>query len=404
LQTIANSSASAHLIDVTRTVSRAGQRPTGVDRIERAYIAHLCACETPLFGLVRTKLGYLLLDKDGCTRLLAHCDAPVWHSADVLSRLTRRAQPERAVTESGLREIAIDRATPRRLRHLLQRRLPKGSVYFNIGQTNLNDRMIFALRACDGMRIAVYLHDTIPMDYPDTQTSASRLKFKRFFQRLDQHADFVICNSTYTKERCLLHATHLKPSAVHVVFPGIPDMCVGTAPVGPWSGKPYFVVIGTLEPRKNIGFLLDLWEEMGPDAPPLVLCGRRGWLNEDVFARLDRGIAHVHELNDLDDAGMWGLLKDSCGLLFPSIVEGFGYPAIEAARLNVPLICNPLPPFLEVLGDYPIYADESDRYVWRNNIEQLAQRRRGQSGEQNVTGGFEPPTWQVHFNRLFTLL
>ena len=399
-----NSPAKAHLLDVTRTVSRAGQHPTGIDRIERAYISHLSALDTPLYGLVRTKLGYLLLDRTGCNRLLEHCETPVWHRTDMLSRLTRRTNRAHAVTESGLRQHAVDRATPGRLRHLLNRRMPNGTVYFNIGQTNLNDRTTVTLRGCDGMRIVVYLHDTIPLDFPNTQTSASRLKFKRFFDRLDRHSDIVLCNSTYTKDRCLAHAKHLKHTDVHVLQPGLPDITVGSATFGPWSDKPYFMAIGTLEPRKNIGFLLDLWEDMGPDAPHLVLCGRRGWMNEDVFARLDHGVERVHELNDLDDAAMWALLKNSRGLLFPSMAEGFGYPAVEAAHLNVPLICNPLPPFVEVLGDYPIYASESDRYVWRNKIEQLAQRRRGQSGEQSVTGGVEPPTWQVHFNRLFTLL
>ena len=377
LLTTGNSPAQAHLLEVTRTVSRAGQHPTGIDRIERAYIAHLSAIDTPLYGLFRTKLGYLLLDRAGCNRLLEHCEAPVWHRTDMLSRLTRRTNRAHAVTESGLRQHAVDRATPGRLRHLLKRRLPKGTVYFNIGQTNLNDRTTVALRGCDVMRIV---------------------------DRPDRHSDIALCKSTYTKERCLAHAKHLKLTDVHVLQPGLPDITIGSAPFGPWSDKPYFMAIGTLEPRKNIGFLLDVWEDMGPDAPHLVLCGRRGWMNEDVFARLDNGVERVHELNDLDDAAMWALLKNSRGLLFPSMAEGFGYPAVEAAHLNVPLICNPLPPFVEVLGDYPIYASESDRYVWRNKIEQLAQRRRGQSGEQSVTGGVEPPTWQVHFNRLFTLL
>jgi glycosyltransferase involved in cell wall biosynthesis len=107
---------------------------------------------------------------------------------------------------------------------------------------------------------------------------------------------------------------------------------------------------------------------------------------------------------DLTDPQLWALLADSSGLLFPSRAEGFGYPAVEAAHLGVPLICNPLAAFREVLGDYPIYASLSDRYVWIQNIEQLAQRRRVQSGEQNGTGGFAAPDWQAHFNRLFTLL
>jgi len=135
-----------------------------------------------------------------------------------------------------------------------------------------------------------------------------------------------------------------------------------------------------------------------------LICGRRGWLSEDVFARLDQKPENVHELSDLPDDAMWALLKGSNGLLFPSIAEGFGYPAIEAAHLNVPLICNPLPVFREILGNYPIYAAESDRYVWTNKIEQLAQRRRGQSGEQSRSGGFTAPLWQDHFQRLFTLL
>lgn len=60
-------------------------RPTGIDRIERAYIDHLIDDPAPLFGLVRTKTGFLLLDKDGCSQLLLHCDQPLWTEIDVLS-------------------------------------------------------------------------------------------------------------------------------------------------------------------------------------------------------------------------------------------------------------------------------------------------------------------------------
>ena len=165
------------------------------------------------------------------------------------------------------------------------------------------------------------------------------------------------------------------------------------------------MAIGTIEPRKNIGFLLDLWEGFqGPDDPHLIVCGRRGWMNEEVFARLDAAPPNVHEVSDLRDAEMWGLLHASGGLLFPSHAEGFGYPAVEAARLNVPLICNPLPVFREVLGERPIYAKESDCYVWRQEIEKLAQRRRDQGGEQNGMMSLETLTWQAHFNKLFTSL
>lgn len=405
LQTIANSRASAHLLDVTRTVSRAHWQPTGIDRIERAYIARLIDDPAPLFGLVRTKLGYLLLDKSGCRSLLEHCETQIWQEADLLSRLSRRSDADRARTETGLRRIALDRATPARLTAMLKRHLPPGTAYLNTGQTQFNDRIISALKACEDVRISVYLHDTIPLDFPEVQTNASRLRFKQFFTRTARHADLVLCNSEHTKSRVLYHADHLKDDQVHVVMPGVPDIKLGTAPKGPWSDEAYVMAIGTIEPRKNIGFLLDLWDTFsGPDDPHLVICGRRGWMSEDVFARLDRHPPNVHELSGLPDSAMWALLKDSCGLLFPSKAEGFGYPAIEAIRLQVPVICTPLPVFREVLGNSAIYADESDRYLWRNKVEQLTQGRRGQSGEQYSVGSCLVPTWQEHFNLLFTLL
>jgi glycosyltransferase involved in cell wall biosynthesis len=365
LLTTRNSPAPAHLLDVTRTVSRAGQRATGIDRIERAYIAHLAADPAPLFGLVRTRLGFLLLDRDGCRQLLSHCDAPMWRDSDLLSRLTRSSDPDRAVTEAGLRKIAIGRAVPSRLGKLLKAHLPKGAVYLNTGQTNINDTVIHGLRACDDLRIVCYLHDTIPLDFPDTQTQKAQLKFKRVFDLVDRHADLVLCNSADTKSHILQHTDTLTEPSVQVIYPGLPDMAVGSAPQGAWTGKPYFLAIGTIEPRKNIGFLIDIWTDFSAhSAPHILICGRRGWMSDDVFEQLDSGLPNIHELPDLTDPELWALLQGSCGLLFPSRAEGFGYPAVEAAHLNVPLICSPLAAFREVLGDYPIYASLSDRYLF----------------------------------------
>lgn len=405
MQTIANSPAAAHLLDVTRTVRRAGLQPTGIDRIEQAYIDYLIDDPVPLFGLVRTKMGFLLLDKRGCAALLDHCEKPVWTTTDLVSRLSRTADTTRAITESGLRKIALDRSVPLRLSKMIRRHIPKGTVYLNVGQTNFNDLVVYAVRCIEDLKIGIYVHDTIPLDWPTLQTARSRMKFKRFFKRMDRHADLVVCNSQDTKADVLKHARHLDADRVQVVLPGLPEMRVGQAPDGPWTDKPYFMAIGTIEPRKNIGFLLDLWADYaGPDDPHLILCGRRGWMNEDVFERLDQKPANVHEIPDLPDEKMWALLKDSNGLLFPSIAEGFGYPAIEAAHLKVPLICNPLSVFKEVLGHSPIYAAESDCYAWKNEISKLVQRRRDVSGEQNGFVSLETLTWQEHFNQLFTAL
>lgn len=404
MPTTANSPAPAHLLDLTRTVSRAGARATGVDRVERGYIAHLAACETPLFGLVRTRLGFLLLDREGCLKLQAHCETPVWSGSDILSRLTRRRESDRGVAESGMRKLALGRCVPSRLGRLLSTHLPAGSVYFNVGQTNLNDAVIHGVKAAN-MRLVPYVHDTIPLDWPQTQTSKARHRFRLFVTQVERHAELVLCNSEDTRTHLLRHAPSLDPDKIHVIHPGLPEMRIGTAPKGPWSDHPCFVAVGTIEPRKNIGFLLDLWEGLEkPDDPKLILCGRRGWMCDEVMDRIGRGMPNVYHLPDLPDPELWALMASSAGLLFPSVAEGFGYPAVEAARLGIPIICSRLDSVHEVLGEYPIYASVSDRYRWLNKVEQLAQRRRVRSGEQKRPEISEGPLWGNHFNKLFTIL
>lgn len=97
-----------------------------------------------------------------------------------------------------------------------------------------------------------------------------------------------------------------------VEIPEIPEVAL------PEISTPYFITIGTIEPRKNHAFLLDLWEGW-EDALHLVICGNRGWKNEDVFARLDTvDRSRITELNGLEDAQMMGLLKGAKAALFPS--------------------------------------------------------------------------------------
>lgn len=99
--------------------------PTGVDRVELAYLRHLLQEPQPLFGLVRSTLGYVLLDARGMrllsTRLAG--DQP-WGAADRLSWFARKKGPHVQRAESDLRRFALARCTPQRLGWMLTRHLP----------------------------------------------------------------------------------------------------------------------------------------------------------------------------------------------------------------------------------------------------------------------------------------
>ncbi len=383
------------LLDLTRLISRAGRPLTGVDRVEFAYLENLLR-HGSLWGLVRSSLGYVLLDSAGCTELRDRILDQDWGPADRLSKLRKRQHPVRRQAESYLRSICRDRCLPRRLSRMLSRNLPMGIHYINTGHSNLSDRVLSALRLRKA-RVAVMIHDTIPLDFPEFQRPEAVAPFRAFLHRACAQADVILCNSRQTADDIGRHVAGPLPDRV-VAHLGVAVPQTGTPPQGPWDA-PYFVCLSTIEPRKNHALLLDIW----PDIPEahLLLCGNRGWENHDVFSRLDAKPERIHELPDLPDDQLFALLQGAAGLLFPSFAEGYGLPPIEAAALGVPVLCSDLAIFREVLGNIPVYAEASDRYLWKTTIIEMADRHRtGLSG----TSVFIPPSWDEHFKTVLTLI
>ena len=123
-------------------------------------------------------------------------------------------------------------------------------------------------------------------------------------------------------------------------------------------GSPYFVCIGTIEPRKNHLLLLNLWRQLAAErgalAPRLVLIGQRGWETGSAIDMLDRCPALrglVIERNHLADSEMTRLLDRGARAVLPSFAEGFGFPMIEALGLGVPVLCSDLAALRENGGE-----------------------------------------------------
>jgi glycosyltransferase involved in cell wall biosynthesis len=390
----------ARLLDLTRLVSRLGSGPlTGVDRVEHAYLTHLLLGDVPLWGLVRTKIGFLLLDRGGMLSLAGLVDATL-PRADWVSRITRRGQPMRARAEAATRRLAVARCARWGLRRLLGQ-MPKGFHYLNVGHANLTDGVLGAMG-----RVAVLVHDTIPLDHPEFARAGTPAAFAKKLAVVARHADVVIYSTQDARQKAETHMAHVPPAVVAPL--GVP-MAVPTA--APIMAIPYFVVLGTIEPRKNHALLLDVWETMaaqGHPVPGLVIVGRRGWAAPALLTRLDHlraQLTQIVELPGLDDGAVASLLLGSEGLLFPSHAEGFGLPPVEAAALGVPVFAADLSVTREVLGDYPVYLQVSDRYSWMETIMgRLAQRGTSQGEREGERRRVDPPTWVDHFNTVLTVI
>lgn len=161
----------------------------------------------------------------------------------------------------------------------------------------------------------------------------------------------------------------LAPAAkVRVVHHG-PGQLAGVEPGAPPVGVParFALHVGTLEPRKNILALLETWRRLRtlmPDAPALVLCGKYGWRSDEIAERVREARREgwlVHP-GYVDEDQLAALYRDAAVVVFPSLYEGFGLPAVEAQHAGTPLVCSDLPVLREVAGEGALYApaDEPD--------------------------------------------
>ena len=395
----------SRLLDLTRLISRVGRPMTGIDRVEWAYLKRLSGQPVPLFGLIRTSYGFVILDPEGIRSIRDRISGHVrWGSIDLLSALSRRKSGAVRRAESDLRRRALDRCRPNRLTEMLKKHLPEGVAYVNVGHTNLTDRVVSAVTHGAKGKVAVFVHDTIPLDFPQYQRVGSVDRFRAFLRQAGSRADTIIYNTDHSRrsaETWLQNWGRVPPGVVAHLGVDLPDQ--DTSVVSFETEPPYFVTVGTIEPRKNHGFLLDIWDDLGPDAPKLFVCGSRGWNNEDVFKRLDAMPENgpIVELSGMTDQALATLIVGSNGVLFPSLAEGYGLPPVEAAALGVPVVCNDLPVYRETLGDIPVYAAVSDRYLWDRTIRKLATDPSGRS--DNVLKTFVPPDWDTHFNTVLKL-
>ena len=398
--------AQAWLLDLTRLVSRLGRGPlTGIDRVELAYLRYLLLRTEPLFGLVRTALGYVLLDRDGARGVLDRVQGCVpLGPPDILGLMTQRHLPQSLRAEADMRRLALARCVAVRLGATLRRVLPPRTAYVNVGHANLSARVMQAVKSVSDLQILVMLHDTIPLDHPKFCRAGGAKAFAEKLAVVAACADMVVHTARCTKAQTEAHFA--KTGRVPPGFVAPLGVAIGMADfAGLGETKPpYFVALGTIEPRKNIGLLVRVWRAMQARTgavPHLYIVGNRGWAEHALYDDLDQLTAagNVTVLHNLSDGAVVALLCGAQALLFPSLAEGYGLPPMEAAALGVPVLAGNLPVVVEMLSNYPVYLDTSDVYAWVDAVDFEMTHRVPRLDAQKQTRVL--PSWEDHFDVVF---
>lgn len=139
--------------------------------------------------------------------------------------------------------------------------------------------------------------------------------------------------------------------------------------------KKYLLYIGTIEPRKNIGCLLDAYQLLPSKtkaAYDLVLVGKSGWKNDDLVKQIE-DLKHqgVRWLGFTDDKDMLNILHSAAVFILPSHYEGFGIPILEAMSQGVPVITSNKGATSEIAEGYGMTIDISSPIRLANSIETL---------------------------------
>jgi glycosyltransferase involved in cell wall biosynthesis len=248
----------------------------------------------------------------------------------------------------------------------------------------------------------VTIHDLGYLHFPDEHPTATRW-LRRVSNALSaRRATRVVAVSGATRND-LVRYERMQSDRIRVVYSGRApwfrpvDQPATLEAVRARHGLecPYFLFVGTLQPRKNLERLLAAFDRVAADRPNLLLAlvGARGWQP----GRLDRALAGVRArdrvrlLGYVADDDLPPLLSGSLGLAFPSLHEGFGLPALEAMACGAPVLTSNTSSLPEVVGEAGLLVDPLDTDAIAAGLAHLAddadlRRELGQRGSVRASG------------------
>lgn len=225
-------------------------------------------------------------------------------------------------------------------------------------------------------RKVITVHDLNFLYFPEFLTAESLRYYRDQIRWAVAAADHISADSEQTRQDCI-ELLGVPPAKITTVYLSVDPLYQQSWPAADIAAtlahhtlNPGFIlVVGTLEPRKNLSMLLHAYrqarQEHGVDVP-LVLVGRPGWLYEEIFetiADLELGDS-VRHLTGVSNVALAHLYHAAGLLATPSHYEGFGLPALEALNCGCPVVVSDRGSLPEIAGDAGLILPPDDVDGW----------------------------------------
>jgi glycosyltransferase involved in cell wall biosynthesis len=233
-----------------------------------------------------------------------------------------------------------------------------------------------AASACPSL---VTIHDLSFLFYPHNSPASKRLYLRTFTKLSVQRARRVIAISENTK-RDVVQQYGISPDKVDRIYYGLdpdfrplPGEQVAAFRDRQGLPKRFILFVGTLEPRKNVVRLIEAYARLPGYSPPLLLVGGKGWLYNEIFARVEqldladrvRFVGYIPG----EELPWWYNAADL--FVYPSVYEGFGLPPLEAMACGTPVITSGVSSLPEVVGEAGLLVDPDDTQALTEAMERV---------------------------------
>lgn len=228
------------------------------------------------------------------------------------------------------------------------------------------------------------VHDLSVLLTPEYHPSYRVKKYEKELKASLDRTVYFLCNSEITKSDVVNHLNipptrcTVTPLAPNSNFKKLDEELIQKTKAKFGLPANYFVFVGTLEPRKNIPFLLEMFDSLAEDFKkqyPLLILGNWGWQTQTIQKAFNslKTPSLVRHLEALPDSELVAIVNGAKALLFPSLSEGFGLPILEAFQCETPVICSDIPIFREVAKESAIFCSLKNMADWHVALNELVE-------------------------------
>ncbi len=265
--------------------------------------------------------------------------------------------------------------------------IEKNSYFYDVDavwNSALSRNYLYDVLKNKGVKVAVFIHDILPMTMPEFFDINLIYSFSIFMAAVIKYADIILVSTNANKVSVEEICSKLNEKCPYIGVTGLGGDYQNTEidiskvredVLNYTKDRKYGLIVGTIEPRKNHKLLLDLFDdERFPKDLSMVFAGRIGWKNDEILRRIDnhpeKGNRFEHFVG-LNNESISYLYKHAYVSFFPTYNEGYGLPIVESFQNNVPVIASDIPVLREVGKETALYCELNNIDSWIEAINDM---------------------------------